>query len=96
MLSTLFTAYIMCLRWEWATDSVMCSDGMCVAVGKLWRKLETHQVSVEVLRGVGVVLGRCPSVYWHVGSGLQVFEVRAGAVQGNMERNQGRIQLSCW
>lgn len=54
----------------------------------------THQVSVEVLRGVGVVLGRCPlpHVHWQ-GSGLQVFEIRAGAVQGrNMERNQERTQ----
>lgn len=55
-----------------------------------------HQVSVGVLRGVGVVLGRCPSphVRWQ-GSGLQVFEIRAGAVQGrNMERSQGRTQQS--
>lgn len=48
-----------------------------------------HQVSVGVLRGGGV-LGRCLHCQ---GSGLQVFEIRAGAAPGrNMERKQGRAQ----
>lgn len=60
MLSTLFAAYIMCLRWEWASDSVMCSDGMCVAVGEhsggSWKHAPSVCWSVEGSRcGAGGV-----------------------------------------
>lgn len=103
MLSTLFTAYIMCLGWGWATDSVMCSDGMCVPVGKhsggSWKPAPSGCWSAE---GVGVGLGRCP---WpHVqqqgsgwGSPGQEYGKKPGensaelsSPVGNIEYNQGQ------
>lgn len=98
MLSTLFTAYIMCLGWGWATDSVMCSDGMCVPVGKhsggSWKPAPSGCWSAE---GVGVGLGgaRGPTCNnWGVAGAVQGSpgenSAELSSPVGNIEYNQGQ------